>query len=298
MEISKAGSFFRGPLEDVGFIDLTPYLEADNLLERMVPTRFAPYSNRGSIFGLPLDIHPVMLAYRRDILEEEGIDVSQIETWDDFVRIGKQLTVPGKRFMIMLKEATQGHLEMLLFQRGGGYFNKEGQLIMDNELAVDTLKFYIPLVTGPDRIGTDLGSDSIFTQALEEGYFLFIITPDWMSYVIQSDVPRVKGKMALMPLPAWEPGGRRTSTLGGTMLAITKHCKDPDLAWELTKHVYLDKDKLAERINRNNIIAPLKEAWDRSAIRSTSGVLVRATDREALCKPRSPSSPAIHQSLY
>jgi len=262
VEISKAGSFFRGPIEDVGFIDLTPYLEADNLLGRIVPTRFTPYSNRGRIFGLPLDIHPVMLAYRRDILEEEGIDVDAIQTWDDFVRVGRQLTIPGKRFMLQLAETQTGHLEMMMFQRGGGYFDRDGNLIMDNEIAVDTVKFYVPLIAGPERIGTELGSNALFTQALEQGYFLFVVAPDWTSYVIENDVPRVSGKMALMPLPAWEEGGRRTSTLGGTMLAITKHCTNRDLAWELAKHLYLDPDKLAERFNRNNIIAPLQEAWN------------------------------------
>lgn len=262
VEISKAGTFFRGPLEDVGFIDLTPYLERDNLLERIVPTRFAPYTNRGKIFGLPLDIHPVMLAYRRDLVEQENIDVSQIETWDDFVRIGREVTEPGKRYMIRLSEMGAGHLEMLMFQRGGGYFDKNGELIMDNEIGIDTLKYYTTLTAGPNRISGDLGSDAVFSQAVEQGYFLFYICPDWMSYVIQNDVTRVSGKMALMPLPAWEPGGRRTSTLGGVMLSITKHCKDPDLAWELIKQLYFDRERLARRYRKSNIIPPLREVWD------------------------------------
>ncbi len=262
VEIGRAGSFFRGPVDDVGFVDLTPWIERDRLMERIVPARFAPYTNRGKIFGLPLDIHPVMLAYRRDLLEEAGVDVADLRTWDDFVRIGRQLTIPGKRYMLQLSETTSGHLEMMLFQRGGGYFDIGGNLIMDNEIGVQTLKFYVSLIAGPDRIATDLGSGAVFTQALEQGYFLFIVTPDWMSYVIENDVPRVSGKMALAPLPAWGPGQRRTSTLGGTMLAITKHCQDPDLAWELMSDLYLDPAKLAARLKHTNIIAPLREAWN------------------------------------
>jgi len=263
VEISKAGSFYRGPVDEVGFRDLTPWLERDGLLDTMVRSRFAAYSNRGKIFGLPLDIHPVVLAYRRDLLEEAGVDVEKdLTTWDDFVRVGRRLTKPGERYMLQLSETTAGHLEMLMFQRGGGYFDSDGRLIMDNDIALDTLKFYTRLIAGPDRIASDFGTGAVLTQAVENGYFLFYVCPDWMSYVFEGDVPRASGKMAMMPLPAWEPGGRRTSTLGGTMLAITSHCKQPDLAWELAKEFYLDKDNLADRFRKTNIIPPLRAAWD------------------------------------
>jgi len=262
VEISRAGSFFRGPVDDVGFLDLTPFIERDHLFDRMVRSRFAAYTNRGHVFGMPLDIHPVMLAYRRDLVEEAGVDVNSIDTWDDFVRVGRQLTRPGERYMIQMSSSGAGELEMMLFQRGGGYFDRDGNLIMDNALAVDTLKFYVRMVAGSNRIANELGSGSVLTQAVEEGYFLFYVCPDWYSFVLQNDVPRMKGKMAFMPLPAWEPGGRRTSTLGGTMLGITKHCENPELAWEFATYLFHDRGRLAERFRKTNIIPPLKDAWD------------------------------------
>ncbi len=48
---------------------------------------FALWTTRGRIFGIPHDIHPVLLAHRADIIEAAGIDVSDIETWEDFDRI-------------------------------------------------------------------------------------------------------------------------------------------------------------------------------------------------------------------
>src|SRR5919202_1010016 len=97
-EISRAGSFFRGPLKDIGFLDLTDRIHRSGLWDRMVQARFAPYTHRGRIFGLPHDVHPVQLAYRRDIFEREGVDVSKIETWDDFIAVGRKLTQPGVRY--------------------------------------------------------------------------------------------------------------------------------------------------------------------------------------------------------
>ena len=262
VEISSAGSFFRGPIEEVGFIDLIPFLRSSGMYERIVKARLAPYTNRGKAFGLPHDVHPVMLAYRRDLFEEAGIDVSRMETWEDFIAEGRRVTVPGERYMMELSDNNAGHFEMFLFQRNGGYFDPDGKLIMDNEVALETLKFFIPLVAGPQRIATDLGSGRVFTQAVETGYFMSFICPDWRSKVVETDIPRMAGKMALMPLPAVAPGGRRTSTWGGTMLGITRACKQPELAWEVAVHMYFDKEKLAERFEETNILPPFKDAWE------------------------------------
>ncbi len=265
VEITLAGSFFRGPPEDVGFIDLMPILKKTGYYDRIVKTRYAPYTNKGKIYGLPHDVHPVVLAYRRDLFEELGIDVEQIKTWDDFVRIGREITIPGERYLMELSDSGVAAYEMFLFQRDGGYFDAEGQLVMDSDVALKTLLFYIPLVAGPDRIGSDLGSGRVFTQAVEQGYFLSYVCPDWRSKVTETDIPRMAGKMALMPLPAVVQGGRRTSTWGGTMLGITKACPDPEMAWKVAEHMYFNKAELAERFRATNILPPLKDAWEHPA---------------------------------
>lgn len=262
VEISAAGSFFRGPPEDIGFEDLTPRLMSSGLYDRIVRARFAPYTNRGRIYGLPHDVHPVMLAYRRDIFEAEGVDASALQTWDDFVRVGRRLTRLGERYMIQLSDAGSHNLEALLFQRGGGYFDSEGNVTMDDDIALQTLLWYIPLVAGPERIASDPGGGQAFAQALEDGYILSVICPDWRSRMIENDVPRLAGKLALMPLPAVVPGGRRTTTWGGTMVGITKKCANKDLAWELACHLYLNPEDLAERFRQMNILPPLKDLWD------------------------------------
>ncbi|NKB67420.1 MAG: extracellular solute-binding protein [Candidatus Latescibacteria bacterium] len=267
VEIGRAGSFFRGPVEEVGFIDLLPILRRTGYYDRIVKTRFAPYTNRGRIFGLPHDVHPVMLAYRRDLFEEAGIDVEKLDTWEKFIAAGRRLTVPGKRYMIELSDSNSGHFEMFLFQRDGGYFDIDGNLIMDSETVYETLLFFTPLVAGQQRIASDLGSGRVFTQAVEQGYFLSFVCPDWRSKIAETDIPRMAGKMALMPLPAVAPGGRRTSTWGGTMLGITKACPDPELAWAVAEHMYFNKAELAERFAQTNILPPLKDAWELDAFK-------------------------------
>lgn len=262
IEISSAGSFFRGPLNEVGFLDLTDRIHRAGLYDRMVKARFAPYTKNGHIFGLPHDVHPVMLAYRRDIFEQEGIDVNKIKTWDDFIAVGHKITIPGKRYLMEMSDSGGDQFEVCLFQRGGGYFDANGNCIFDNETAVQTMLWYVPLVAGPNKIGGDLGSGQILTKAVEDGYLLSLAAPDWRSKSIETDIPRMAGKMALMPLPAVNPGGIRTSTWGGTMMGITRHSPHPDLAWKLAQFLYLNKPDLAERFRNTNILPCLREAWN------------------------------------
>jgi arabinosaccharide transport system substrate-binding protein len=261
-EISSAGTLFRGPLNHVGLVDLTDRVRREGLWQRMIPARFAPYTSRGHIFGLPNDVCPVMLAYRRDILEREGVDVAQIKTWDDFIRLGHRLTVSNRRYMIELNDSGAENLEMCLFQRGGGYFDARGRCTLDNEIAVQTMRWYVPLVAGPQRIGSSLGGGQILTKAVEDGYFLFLVCPDWRTKYFEMDIPRVTGKMALTTLPAVYPGGIRTSSWGGTALAITRCCARQDLAWELAKYLYLDHRGLAEMFRGTNTLPVLPEVWN------------------------------------
>lgn len=292
VEISRAGSFFRGPPEDVGFVDLTPYLERTTsiggrdvrLIDHVVKTRLAPYSTRRKetaggetktvtrIYGLPHDVHPVMIAYRADILEPElakrGMTVSDLDEWGKFIALGRELTRLSKdapRYMLELSDTSRTHIEMFLFQRGGGYFDAKGNLTMDDAVAVQTLMWYVPLVAGPGRIGFYFGWGSAFARALQEGAYICVMAPDWRTKIIENDVRSVKGKMKLMPLPAFARGGRRTTTWGGTMVGITKACKHKELAWKLALYLYYDTTELARSFRQTNILPPLKLAWGNKA---------------------------------
>ena len=62
--------------------------------------------------------------------------------------------------------------------------------------------------------------------------------------------------------PAWQLNGRRVSTWGGTGLAITKACKNKDLAWSYAKKLYLKKEDLGNRFIDSYTLPPVKDAWD------------------------------------
>jgi len=264
------GLFTRGPLADVGFVDLTERIHQSGLYDRLVTNRFSKWSSRGHIFALPHDMHPVMLAYRRDLVEQLGIDVNQLTTWDEFCRVGRQVvartTAPDgipTHYMIDLPTDGSDILRLLILQRGSGLFDAQGNVTFDSEQAADVVCWYVKQIGGEQRISFPCGQGQSFTLAVLDGLCLFYMCPDWRTLAIESDIPSVSGKMSLMPLPAWTPGGIRTSTWGGTGLAFTKQCRNFDLAWKLAMYLYYDPDQLGPRFAATQILPPLKAAWDR-----------------------------------
>lgn len=261
------GFFTRGKPEEIGFVDLTERIQRDGYRGRVVESRFSPWSAHGRIYALPHDVHPVTLVYRRDLIERLGIDVNALETWDDFVAMGRRVTrdLDGDgtldRFALDLPvEGAQG-LSMLLLQRGARYFDAQGQVAFDSEETAQTMAWYVRQLHGPHRIAFDAGFGQTTGKALSDGLVLFFFCPDWRSRVFEREVPRMRGKMGMIPLPAWSQGGRRTSVWGGTGVVISRRSEKVDLAWDLAKFLYFDPQGLAERFRETNIIPPLEDVW-------------------------------------
>lgn len=262
------GYFTRGPRADVGLIDLTEKIHAEGIDHKVVASRFSLWTTQGRNYGIPHDVHPIMLAYRRDIVEQLGINVNELDTWEKFVEVGRRITKDKDgdgvidQYMIDLPYGGNWGLILLVLQKGGQLFDKDGNVVFDSEDTAQVMQWYLHQTRSKEKIATDCGATQLLMKSMSDGLALFFITPDWRSRAYEMDMPILTGKMALMPMPAWTKGGRRTSVWGGTGLVITKRTKHPELAWELAKYLYFDKQELGQRYKRTNIIPPFKEAWN------------------------------------
>lgn len=268
VERRNAARAFAGPLDSVGFVDLTDRLRAEGLDQAINAASFSPWTSRGRIFGLPHDVHPVMLAYRADIVEAAGIDVSKIETWDDFVRVLRPLMsrrdADGRprRYLLNLWETHIEVLELLLLQSGGGLFDEFGRPTLDLPVNAEVVAQIVAWCAGPQRIAADAPYFSASgNRLLFDGYVLASFMPDWMCNIWRNEIPQLAGKVKLMPLPAWTRGGRRTSVWGGTMVGISRTAADIDSAWKFAKHLYLSPDLARELYVRGDIVTPVKSLW-------------------------------------
>ncbi len=256
---------FVGPLDRIGFVDLTDRLRADGLLDEIPAAVFTPWSSRGRIFGLPIGFHPVLLCYRADLVEAAGIDVSGIETWDDYFRVMRPLMVDRDgdgqpdRYLISGWSSNAGFLDMLMLQADAKLFDDAGRPTLDTPRNAEILARLVGWFTGPNRVAADAPDFSAAGNRQRiEGYVVGTLMPDWLAGSWKLDLPPLAGKVKLMPIPAWERGGRRTSAWGGTMIGIAKSSPRVDEQWRLIKSLYYSPD-LAERFYREStIVTPLR----------------------------------------
>lgn len=298
-------NYTNGPLKDIGFLDLTDWIKEKKLDERMVPSRFSLYSTRGRIFALPHDVHPVMLAYRADIVEDElGIDVSKIKTWDDFVEVGRRITkdfdgdgVPDRYALELSVERRSAYLQVLMSQRGDNLFNERGEVAFDNERMAELLVWYVSQLRGPQRIAFNAGEGQPMWRAMMDGLILFYIMPDWRTRQLEQWAPSLKGKMKLMPLPAWTEGGIRTSTWGSTGLGIPKKGRNHELAKKLAEFLYTEIDDGGQSWMGLHILPPVKTAWNEAAFEAPSPYF-RGQAYMQLYAELAPTVPAVWVTPY
>jgi arabinosaccharide transport system substrate-binding protein len=262
-----AALFLRGPIRDIGLLDITKWVKSRNLEEKMVATRFSMWQRKGVIFALPHDVHPLMLAYRADIVEDElGIDVSKIVTWDDFAAMARKIVRYGgdagpARYALEFQNDGGYLLQALLLQRGVGLFDAEGHVTFDGDVAVDTFVWAIRQLRGPQRIAYSLGFGPTLWEGMQDGLVLFYFAPDWRTRTIEEYAPSLSGKMKLMPLPAWTAGGRRTSTWGATGIAATRGGHNPELAKKLMEFLYVDQADGGKSAAELHILSPVRASW-------------------------------------
>jgi len=265
---------YLGPLDQIGFLDITDRLHDEGLDERYSRTSLLQHSHRGRHFGLPLVAAPALLAYRSDLVEAAGItedDIAQIETWDDYFRVMRPLMTDldgdGRpdRYLLSLGEVSHDTIRMLVLQNDGVLFDAEGQPIFANEQNARTLAILTTWITGPRRVATDVNlySSAGHKQRLD-GVVVGTVITDWMFKQWKIQNPRLEGKIKLMPIPAFESGGRRTSASGSAMISISKRSEHIEACWEMAKRLYTSFEVAEHLYRAAGSLTPYKPHWEAS----------------------------------
>lgn len=268
-ERQVASQAWRGPLEAIGFFDITDRVHSEDLFHRINRASFAPWTVQGRIFGLPMDVHPVMLSYRSDLYEAAGIPIETARTWDEFMEMSKPLIgdLNGDgvqdRFILEVPQNSGHVINMLMLQAGSDLFNNKGSPTINSEINNEVMTQLVYWAVQPEAYTMNL---PLFTGSSErlrsDGLILAWLTPDWRAARNMQNIPGLYGKLKLMPLPRWTENGARTSVWGGTMFGLNRESKRLEDAWDFIKKLYFDRSVAREMWREIMVVSPVVEFWD------------------------------------
>ncbi len=247
VESGQAPRFFVPPYEDE-FRELSMPGQVSEILVRQEPYR----DSQGRQLGFEVaDAHPGFMYYRQDIFEEAGVDVDDIETWDDYMDAGEQIVDETGYLLTNIPVEAQVDfwaIGSLLVQNGNPIY-VNGEFVMNDDNSVEVLE---TIVEARERgiLADEFVDDSTLHQRylgeIEDDQVASMIVPNWyFNGRIKPHVEEPNWRIA--PAPKFEATDNDSFTWGGTSINVVESQTDyPELAeafilYSLTTHNQIEK---------------------------------------------------------
>lgn len=127
-------------------VNLKRFSDCDEVLTQFKPSAYEAYKYDGGVFALPEQETFNLLFYRKDILEQLGLEVPK--TWDELVEIlptlqGQNLAVGIPYPQLATAEGDITTFYSMIYQRGGSVYNDRGtKSVIDSEEGIAAFKQY------------------------------------------------------------------------------------------------------------------------------------------------------------
>ncbi|HEX2741088.1 MAG TPA: extracellular solute-binding protein [Rubrobacter sp.] len=267
IEISRFGQFIKG--DRVPLLGLEDRI-GDAINDIYKPAAVDPWSWKGEIYGVGNELNTVVLAYRRDILEDAGIQLP-FATWDDVIAAGQEIST-GDRKMFAIHDLAFGDHYMMMQHAGTAYFDENGNYNGDDPRSVEAMQFLHDLVYehGVADIAPAEANDNWAPPQYMASYraerFIATFGPPWHLSFFIDQVPDQAGKWDVQELPEGLGESRPTANFGGTGMAITEQSGNPEASWALIEAANLTKEGVLFDFNARTAYPAYKPAYEDPAL--------------------------------
>ena len=200
------------------FFDMNGYIDIEGKVD---PSKISTsYDSEGKLVSIPWDSGPVVMFYREDLFNQAGIDINSIITFEDYISAGKKLKERFPNITMTGLPFTQDEnlFRCLLVANKSYYLNNKGEITVASSKVIETLQMIKRLIdegVAKNTINWDGG-----IVANKNGELASWIMGGWWGGTIKDQMPEMKGKWKIAPIPAF-PDGARASSSGGAGLSIT-----------------------------------------------------------------------------
>lgn len=224
-------------------VDLTQFPDYEEVETRFRESAILPYRFNDGVFALPEQQMFSMLFYRKDILEELGLEVPN--TWEEFLNIIPDLQKNHMEVGLPLLQKPQhpGEVQnlipnqtftMMLYQEDGELYRNDGkESALDSDISMEVFKNWTSLYTN-----YKLPLEFDFPTRFRTGEMPLGIDDYTFYNHLSVSAPEIRGLWEFVPVPGTlQPDGtiRRDVSSSGTAAIILEKSKDKEASWEFLK---------------------------------------------------------------
>lgn len=247
--------------------DVTDRIDED-LREDIVEGKWRAVQYEGRDYGMPWDLGPTGMYYKRDVYENAGIDPDDIGTWDDFIEAGQKLPDDVAMMNLPKSDEIPQLWRMLFRQQGGQPVTQDGKVNIHSEESIEVAKLLKKLKDSGITKTVGMWTAGWFA-AFAEGSIAGLPSAAWMDGTIRAELPDTAGNWGVYKLPAFEEGGNRASNRGGSNLAIPAQIDDEatvNRAWDFMEFAMTTPEIQNHMLREYGLFPSLKTAYEQGDI--------------------------------
>ncbi|MBP2657162.1 MAG: extracellular solute-binding protein family 1 [Firmicutes bacterium] len=268
IEISKFANFLKG--SKPGLVELNSVV--DPIKDKLIMGRMDNYAKGGKYYGIDYHVGAEVMFYNKELLDQAGVNINDIVTWDDYMAAGKKVLEKTGKPMASIETTEHWSYYPLINMQGSDFLDKNGDVILDNDTNVKTLQMLSDMkVKDKTAVAAPGGyhHSEEFYAWMNKGNAASIWMPMWYMGRFIQYMPDLKGKMVIRPMPVF-PGGKKSAGMGGTGTAVTTQSKNIELAKEFLAEAKLSKEGSIKTWSILGFDPIRSDAWSDPAMTATN----------------------------
>lgn len=231
-----------------GLKDISGCKGMANASSKFVNWTWSQVSSGKAVYGVPQDIGPLALYYRKDIFDKYGLAAPK--TWQEYYDDAVKLKAANPDYEIThFSQTDPNWFTGLLWQNGAKLFGTSGnkwKVTVDSAKAKQVADYWQKMID-QKLVATDLqGFSEALSKAWDTDKVLTWVSAAWGWSTIRDGAPDTSGKWAVAPIPQWNAGDTANGNWGGSSNAVLATSKHP---YEAAKFIlWLNSDPKAVSI--------------------------------------------------
>ncbi|MCK1798081.1 extracellular solute-binding protein [Streptomyces sp. XM4193] len=224
----------------------------------------------GRVYGVPLDLGPMLFAYRADLLRRHRVEVPT--TWAEFHEAARRLKRVAGIDLLTFHPNAYNVLAGHAMQAGGRWFTAEDDSWTVNFLDGPTRKVaeYWQQLLDEELLLTAPGSSQQWFSALASGRVAGHVVGPWGLAALAASVPGGAGKWRVAPLPQWDPKNPVLGTDGVSLHTISPASNKKERAMRFLEWLSTAPEAITARLSggrsslfpaAENLVKPASEQF-------------------------------------